>query len=381
MKKLYHFSFLIAFILLFSVNSCKKEAKTPTPLPGKVADTHVLSAEINAWFDKMPQVKPASILLQAAQQATINGVQVVRIPIATNAALYFTKENDSLKVYAYKWIYNNLNAEKYTGNIDAYSFQSKNFVRMVYVDGELKNQLKLASVNQEAFSNSSNNSLKTTLFDNFFEKVWCWLTGGTTIYDPYYGCSYSGGGGGGSSSSGGFPIYVTGGGGSSSGGSGFTGSGGGSGGGATWGPPPCPPTPTIGEVSNKLKINKVDPNDPSTPSPTGCVVVNGGQWNPYMYSLYSTDPATDDPNFNLINYININDIDYYFNNITQLPTYTDDSYEDYRAYSFDPNTEADFIDVTFDPSFTSNTRINDIYNKLTVRKLFRKCCLNSLVNT
>jgi len=58
----------------------------------------------------MPHVKPAGVLLKAAQRVTINGVQVVRIPVATNAAIYFTKENDSLKVYAYKWIYTNANS-------------------------------------------------------------------------------------------------------------------------------------------------------------------------------------------------------------------------------------------------------------------------------
>lgn len=51
MKKLY---LLLAFILFFGVNSCKKESKDPTPLPAKIVDTHVTPAEINVWFDKMP---------------------------------------------------------------------------------------------------------------------------------------------------------------------------------------------------------------------------------------------------------------------------------------------------------------------------------------
>jgi len=381
MKKLYHFSFLIAFILLFSINSCKKEAKNPIPVPVKVADNHVKPEEINAWFDAMPQVKPAPFLLNAAQQAIINGIQVVRIPIATNAALYFTKENDSLKVYAYKWIYNTSYAENFTGNLDAYSFQSKNFIRLTYSNGKLINRLLLASNKQEAQLLNTNSQLRPNYsLADYFTWIWCELTGGTPTYGSDIGCwrGYNNAGGGGSSggggSGGGFPIYGSGG--SSSGGSGFTGSGGGSGGGAAWGPPPCPPTTTVGVENNKLKVNQLitDPNDPGYTGGggTGCVVVNNGQWNPYLYSLFSKDPATDDPNFSFSNYINVNDIDYNLAIIPEQPLYTEDSSDDYVGYEFDPNVDADFIDVKIDPTFSSNAQVSAIYNKLKSQHTLQK---------
>lgn len=284
MKKLYQFSFLIAFILLFSVNSCKKEDKNPIPVPGKNADTHVLPEEINAWFDKMPQVKPSATLLAAAQQSVINGVQVVRIPVAYNAALYFTKENDSLKVYAYKWVYESLDAQKYTGYIDAYNFQNQNLNRLVYTNGTLTNTLLLAHYTNKATNVSSNGQLKLSecWVTDLFNAIWDWITG-----------AFSGSG---SSSNGGdFSSYMNSYGYSASNysGLGFT-SGGGGGGGSAWGPPPCPPSAPQQEVSTKLKVNKYQ-NDPTYPPPApGCVVVNNSQWQTFLSNPDNLDTYTGD---------------------------------------------------------------------------------------
>jgi lysophospholipase L1-like esterase len=128
MKKRLLLSCLI--LILIGVNSCKKEYRDP--LPDVATHATVSAAEILDFFNQNPNVEPAGILLSQAEQQTVNGKQVVRIPVATNAALYFTKENDSLKVYAYKWVYNAPYSDKYTGKIDIYNFQEQNFKRYTY---------------------------------------------------------------------------------------------------------------------------------------------------------------------------------------------------------------------------------------------------------
>lgn len=300
-------------------------------------------------------------MFKAAQQATFNGVQVVRIPVGYNAALYFTKENDSLKVYAYKWIYQNLDAEKYTGYIDSYNFQTQNLTRLTYANGILNNTLPLAHYTKQAVNVSSDGKLKANaecVITIIFDAIWDWIT------NFFSGVGTGGGGD--------FASYMNSYGYSASdySGYGFTTDGGGSGGGgATWGPPPCPPSAqggaSINLKINNLKVNKEDPHG----STGGCSVNNNSQWSEYLMLI---DPAIDDPNFTLSNYLNVNVINYNLANMPEQPLYTDDSPDDYTGYEFDPNVDADFIDVKIDTTFSSNTKVNAIYNKLKIQHTLQK---------
>jgi hypothetical protein len=151
-----------------------------------------------------------------------------------------------------------------------------------------------------------------------FDKIWCWITGGTWYTpDPYAnggsgngqsangevlqeGCNYDtdNGGGSGSPSSrnntddSSFKfsyVYTTGDG-------TVTAVATNEGGGASWGPPPCPPTQTSNTYTTavKLKTNKVDTGDGSGCPTTG----DQGQWVPYLI-----DPALLSPQLNTLDTI------------------------------------------------------------------------------
>jgi hypothetical protein len=118
------------FIMLCGIYSCRKnQGETITDnnaIANRPERTNTVSpADINDWFNSYPGVKPAAVLLNAAQQAVINGQEVIRIPVATNAALYFTKTDGVLSVYAYKWIYTNTIPGSFSGSIDVYNFQTQ----------------------------------------------------------------------------------------------------------------------------------------------------------------------------------------------------------------------------------------------------------------
>ncbi len=117
-------------------------------------------------------------MMGKAQQAVIKGQHVVRIPIGTNAALYFTKTNTLLKVYAYKWLNQKPTEKPFTGMIDVYSFQTSALNRLVYTSGILNK-----SINKLSLNAPSNGKIVTDITITIFDQIWCWLTGGTWAMD------------------------------------------------------------------------------------------------------------------------------------------------------------------------------------------------------
>lgn len=299
MKKKLLLSILI--IIFIGINSCKKDSRTSFS-EAIMPTATVSSAEILAWFDQTPQVKPANILLSEAVQQTINGKQVVRISVATNAALYFTKENDSLKVYAYKWIYNTPYTDKYTGKIDIYNFQDQTFKQQVYTNGVLS-RVKLLRKRPPL---SVSGSLQTFDIWAGLAEIWCYITGGDwkesdpdssgsangEVREP--GCDYSAS----SDQLGGNPpalpddVYAD------DSGDVYTTTSGGSGGGIGWGPPPCPPGSVIVNSANKNHVN----NMPLPPGGSGCPTApDGSAWLPYSVFGSNTFAAS------LVQTLNITD--------------------------------------------------------------------------
>lgn len=297
---------LICLVILLGANSCKKDNNLQEK-PALLQSTTVSPTEIMTWFDANPQVKPAPILISETEQEVVDDKQVIRIPIATYAALYFTKENGALAVYAYKWKDENPGAVKYTGLIDSYSFQTKALNRLSYTDGKLNNVRVIVPSpgNQKA-------PFTTLSAITPFEQLWCYLTDGewndgtgTTGGDDGKkdlgkpGCVYFNGGGEGEAGTDdgdyqqpspgiitwdsnplveAIQVSNT------------------TGGGASWGPPPCPSITTPGVNSaNRVKINTAggQPIGPA-PDPSGCST-GGGQWVSYMVMQISDleDPQYD----------------------------------------------------------------------------------------
>jgi len=304
MKKLAFFLPCL-FAFCFIANSCKNNSDYVTPqskinsLANRQNYGTVATLDILHWFDNHPQVTPAGILIGQASQATINGQQIIRIPVANNAALYFTKVNDSLKVYAYKWIYSGTPTANYTGMIDVYNFQDQNLKRMVYTNGKLNKVLLLSAGSSQSKISSSG---KQVNYIPILSQVWCWITGGTWVsvndnssgggageaFTP--GCNYGADDG---DDDGGAFTYIT----------IYVDDSGdvysdvaGTGGGQQWGPPPCPPddggagTNTVKKQINSITGKKVNVAAPGGGS--GCPTApDGSQWMPVSLVKYNLSSA------------------------------------------------------------------------------------------
>ncbi|MFC0518003.1 hypothetical protein ACFFGT_27565 [Mucilaginibacter angelicae] len=328
-KPIVNYSYIINFFLLIlfiSFNSsCKKDAKNQ-PVADKLhqtIDAGISNDEITQWLAANPGVISSNALLYNSQQAVIDNKLVIRVPLAANAALYFTKENNVLKEYVYKWNDRDPGAANYTGTIDVYSFEHKKLNRLVYNKAVLTKVLLPA--NAATFSKNHDSRLQLVETDEEF-KANCLAQGGditeddysitcTTYYDVDYGPIYISGGGGGSSTgpSGGVPGTVTGGGG------GGSGSSGGNGGGASWGPAPCPASSSAVASGGVLKVDKVAPTNPGTTPPSttpsaGCPTVS--QWQPkpiiplnptysYLNPSFSYPLNTNFPDLGVINILDV----------------------------------------------------------------------------
>ncbi|WP_448699773.1 hypothetical protein ACFGVR_21935 [Mucilaginibacter sp. AW1-3] len=182
--------FFLLSLLLISTNACRKNESFTPVLPSASAATTLQQLsdndkvhvnEIETWFVAYPQLKPAEQLLNMAQQALIEGKHVVRIPIATNTALYFTKINGLLKVYTYKWNNINTTGDKFTGNIYTYSFQDNILSRLVYNNSQLIKSSALARVLPSVpLGNIHPSSYPPP---SLWDRLMCWLKGGTMVED------------------------------------------------------------------------------------------------------------------------------------------------------------------------------------------------------
>lgn len=451
-------------LMLISVNSCKKDSKADLNIGGLSLPNlfsqlpekeKIHSKEILDWVKNLPDLLPTDPFWDKAEQKVIVGRHVVRVPISDDASLYFTKQNDSLKVFVYKWIDKDPGKRLFTGNIISYNFQDERLRLLRYN----KSKLFLYSTFDEPIPSNSSYSSEESFGSSWINRIWdrftgkrskknevnpsftlasnklksisknlksvtssaqaqgligalmCFLQGGT--YDAsaaerpggsHGGTMISGhctpgggavprffdwltsllgadgdgangddGGGGyignapynGDPGSSGNNTYIP-----PSNSSGTT--GGGSGGGTTT--PPLPPygggaiwvskwvpddsggcTPTESGPSN-------DPNGVSQPGgPVGCPTGGGGHWE--SYQIFS-DPATEDPNFSLGSYVDINSVDNSLNDVTIMPNYTNDITDDNIGNEFNPSIDVNFLDISLDQSFSSNTQLLRVYNVL-----------------
>jgi hypothetical protein len=182
--------FLLTLSLL-TIGSCKKDKiqqsadqSKPTQIPGvitalqKLPESKVIHPnEIKAWVNTyLSAAERQNLKLDSIKQSVIGGQQVVKLPIGKDAALYFTKTNDTIKAYAYKW-----EAEKviknqvYGGRVFTFSYQSGTAKVLNYSTPTISVQSVRIPTNttQTVLSTNKVMSLRTLL-----AQIWCWLTGG-----------------------------------------------------------------------------------------------------------------------------------------------------------------------------------------------------------
>lgn len=194
-----HSKYLVLFLLtaFLNFNSCRKEP-TKQLLPSVTLQQNKLSSRQDySWLSSKQKVTPQEITpwlkqnlpdgykldlhLEKAQQNVINNHHVIRIPIGNDAALFFTKANDSLKVYAYKWLDQKPGEKLFTGKIFTYSFQDQFITAQVYSNGYLIKEGSLIqnSADLKTTVGVSSTTIKSLDVGNGIAAIFCWITGGT----------------------------------------------------------------------------------------------------------------------------------------------------------------------------------------------------------
>ncbi|MES2426374.1 MAG: hypothetical protein V4560_05345 [Bacteroidota bacterium] len=132
---------LLIVLAVFVIHSCKKDKNinwNTGVYRGLELRQLVQQAELKNWIKTtLPAEFSPDLDLTNAQQNVAYGHHVVRIPIGKDADLFFAKDQDSLKVFLYKWQDKAPGAKDFSGNLVVYSFQDNLLRTMVYDKGKL----------------------------------------------------------------------------------------------------------------------------------------------------------------------------------------------------------------------------------------------------
>ncbi|MFI5159227.1 MAG: hypothetical protein ACHQF4_10205, partial [Sphingobacteriales bacterium] len=144
--------------------------------------------EVASWItNNLSPENQAQVQLGNAKQNVINYQHVVRVPIGVNAALFFTKDNGKLQVYAYKWLDKKPGEKLFTGYITEYSFQTGTAAEFSYQDSKITKRSGLMVGAPQGLSPAKNRmkitggTTRSGDISSIFSRFWCWLTGGTYI--------------------------------------------------------------------------------------------------------------------------------------------------------------------------------------------------------
>lgn len=201
MKKLNYLSIYLVLIILFvGFHSCKKDEKYKN-----VSGEHIInnlpvadkiqSQEIADWLSAQPLNTSIQPQWANATQFTVNGEQVVQIPIGKDAALFVTKPNGVLNVSAYKWLDKTPGASLFTGKVAIFSFLDNSLKACIYNKGKLiKSNVLNSPVTGELLTKTGGPQLKVTSTEstsNFVGAILCWVTGGKWTGFQTNWCDYS----------------------------------------------------------------------------------------------------------------------------------------------------------------------------------------------
>ena len=176
MKKIKLFFCLAVFMLVLGINSCKKDETRSstsnsfialTSISQLSASQKVQSQEMFTWFNANLQASGLQPFWDKAVQTIHNGSHVIEVPTSSDAALFFTKVNGNLNVYAYKWLDKAPGAQTFTGNVIYYSFQDNTINASVYTKSKM---IKTSSFNAApsgfSFSSIGNKALNLNVSNN-----------------------------------------------------------------------------------------------------------------------------------------------------------------------------------------------------------------------
>ncbi|CAM3973049.1 hypothetical protein MUGA111182_19915 [Mucilaginibacter galii] len=189
---------VLLLLLLFTTNSCRKDRvegyatlSATTLLERLDEKARIKPEEISRWMQNVPAAFLEQVHLDKTTQNVINGRHVMRVPIASDAALYFTREpqGGALKAWAYKW-QDKPGTTYYSGTIIAYSFQDGGTTGMIYENGKMVKYgyapgnvplLKTAAMADKPVGKKKNADLPEQTA-GILGRIWCWLTGGEWLY-------------------------------------------------------------------------------------------------------------------------------------------------------------------------------------------------------
>ncbi len=182
--------FFFLFVIILFNNACRKDDSRnednknfslTSAIEQLSQNDRITQQEISSYIHKLPAFAKASLILDKAQYNVIDKHQVIRIPIAEDAAFYLTKENGTLLGYLYKWEKDKLNDSPYTGNLFSYSIENNQAWQLSYKNGII---IKNGSAPKESTKlptsiTPTKKASETADIGEFLEKIWCWLTGGS----------------------------------------------------------------------------------------------------------------------------------------------------------------------------------------------------------
>jgi hypothetical protein len=132
--------YLIALIIAATISSCSTEEtalpmrysfhlKAISQLP---ASQKVQTQEMMDWYSANMQSYDIKPQWDKTIQTIRNNNHVVELMIADDGALFFTKANGELNVYACRWQDQDPKNHEFIGNIAYYSFKKNNLTGSVY---------------------------------------------------------------------------------------------------------------------------------------------------------------------------------------------------------------------------------------------------------
>lgn len=190
----------IAVLLLLTANSCIKGNKQvifpKNDFSGSVTDIllqrmadkdKVHPSDISGWLNShFPAANLPILKMDKAQQNVIEGKHVIRIPIAANSALFFTKNNGQLLAYINQWADKAPGQKQFTGSIVSWSFQTNTLMASMYNHSVITNSKYYKTPAAPLAARGTGLKINgDTASDNpfftFFEKMLCLLQGGKYI--------------------------------------------------------------------------------------------------------------------------------------------------------------------------------------------------------
>ena len=128
-----------------AVSSCKTDtlilpinaSSRLTTISQLPADRKIRPQEMFKWYSANLESSEIQPKWNLSMETVHNGNHVIEVLTSKDAALFFTKVNGNLDVYAYKWLNKASGGKAFTGDVIYYFFKSGKITASVYNKGKL----------------------------------------------------------------------------------------------------------------------------------------------------------------------------------------------------------------------------------------------------